>query len=140
MDKKFQITLHDTHEYGVETADATMVLFGTLEVTPGTVRIVYREEEGDLAGCTTEVLCKDGSFVSVCRTGPYSTELIMEEGKRHNCQYETQYGTMLMGVYAENVDCNMADTGGYLEFTYNIDFDGDFVSRNTLHITVKETF
>ncbi|MBQ4460140.1 MAG: hypothetical protein II911_07055, partial [Clostridia bacterium] len=56
---KYMIRLQDKHEYEVETADATMYLFGDL------------------------VFDKDA---------------------------------------------------------YTIDFDGDFVSRNTLHLTVKETF
>ena len=77
---------------------------------------------------------------SIRRTGPYHTELIMEKGRRHSCLYSTEYGEVLMGVYAENIDSHMAETGGYLEFAYTIDFDGDFVSRNTLHLTVKETF
>ncbi len=131
--------IHDVHDYGVETADATMIVFGDLTFDEDGFRLTYREEEGDLAGCTTQVSYRNDGLVTVGRTGPFSTNLTMELGKRHNCRYETEYGTLLMGVYAEEVDTAMTKTGGHLKFTYNIDFDGDFISRNTLHITVKET-
>lgn len=132
--------IHDVHEYPVETADATMIVFGDVDFLDDGFRLTYREEEGDLAGCTTQVTCSGDELVSVSRTGPFSTNLTMERGKRHHCQYETEFGTMLMGVFAEEVDAEMDVHGGHLNFVYNIDFDGDFISRNTLHITVKETF
>lgn len=134
------IRIHDVHEYEVETADATTILFGELQCFEDSFRITYVENEGDLAGCTTVVTCKDDNKVSICRTGPWNTDLYMEVGKRHNCQYETEFGSMFMGIYAEHIAADMSETGGTLDFTYTIDMNGDFVSRNTLHITVKETF
>lgn len=134
------IRIHDVHEYEVEKGETTVFVFGDLVFSEDGYRIVYREESGDMAGCTTTITCKEGREVSVHREGPYQTELIMELGRRHSCQYQTEYGSMLMGIYADKVDSHMAETGGYLEFAYNIDFDGDFVSHNTLHVTVKETF
>lgn len=134
------IRLQDKHEYEVETADATMYLFGDLVFDKDAYTITYKDEAGDLAGCTTAITCTDGNEVSIRRTGPYQTEIILEKGRRHSSLYSTEYGDVLMGVYAERVDSHMAETGGYLEFAYTIDFDGDFVSRNTLHLTVKETF
>ena len=137
---KYMIRLHDIHNYELETADATTILFGDLTFFEDGYKITYKESEGDLAGCTTVITCKGGTEVSICRTGPYCTDLYMEVGKRHNCQYETEFGSMLMGVFAESVASDMTETGGTLDFTYNLDIGGDFVSRNTLHITVKETF
>lgn len=139
MAHKYMIRLHDKHEYEVETADATMYLFGDMVFEKDAYTITYKDESGDLAGCTTHITCKEGSEVSIRRTGPYTTELVMEEGRRHSCLYSTEYGEVLMGVYAENVSSKMDENGGDLEFAYTIDFDGDFVSRNTLHLTVKET-
>ena len=138
MKPTYQITLRDVHEYEVERADATMKLFGTLEFFDDRFSITYREEEGDLAGCTTVVTCVDGSLVTVCRTGPFETELTIEQGRRHTTLYNTEYGSMLMGVYGESVESAMDETGGKLDFTYTIDISGDFVSRNHLQITVKE--
>ena len=131
--------IHDVHEYGEETADATMFVFGDLTFEPDGFRLTYREEEGDLAGCTTQVIYRNDDLVTVSRIGPVTTNLTMERGKRHHCRYETEYGTLLMGVFAETVETDMTEHGGELRFLYTIDFDGDFVSRNTLHITVKET-
>lgn len=140
MARKYMIRLHDIHEYELETADATTTLFGALECSGDTFKITYQESEGDLAGCTIVVTCKGDREVSICRTGPYCTDLYMEVGKRHNCQYETEFGSMFMGICAEHIASDMTETGGTLDFTYSIDMNGDFVSRNTLHITVKETF
>ncbi|MBQ8470041.1 MAG: DUF1934 domain-containing protein [Clostridia bacterium] len=140
MAHKFMIRIHDVHEYEVEKAETTVYVFGDLELSEESYRITYREESGDLAGCTTTITCIGGKEVSVHREGPFRTDLTMELGRRHSCQYQTEYGSMLMGIFADKVDSHMAETGGYLEFAYNIDFDGDFVSHNILHVTVKETF
>ncbi len=82
------IRLHDKHEYEVETADATMYLFGDLAFDKDAYTITYKDEAGDLAGCTTAITCR-GDEVSIRRTGPYHTELIMEKGRRHSCLYST---------------------------------------------------
>lgn len=134
------IRIRDVHEYDEDQGEATVIVFGDLAFDEDGYHITYREESGDLAGCMTTITCKGGKEVSVHREGPYQTDLIMELGRRHSCQYQTEYGSLLMGIYADKVESQMAETGGYLEFAYNIDFNGDFVSRNTLHVTVKETF
>ena len=48
---KYMIRLHDKHEYEVETADATMYLFGDLAFDKDAYTITYKDEAGDLAGC-----------------------------------------------------------------------------------------
>lgn len=134
------IRIHDVHEYEENRAESTIYVFGQLFMEDDGYRIVYREESGDMAGCTTTITCTGGKEVSVRREGPYRTDLTMEEGRRHSSHYSTEYGDLLLGIFAESVDSQMSETGGYLEFTYSIDYNGDFVSRNILHITVKETF
>ena len=140
MAHKYKIRIHDIHEYEVDKAETTFYVFGELLFEEDGYRIVYEEMAGDLAGCTTTICCSNDREVTVHREGPFQTDLSMEPGRRHHCFYRTEFGDMLIGVYAEAVESDMTERGGDLSFTYNIDYNGDFVSRNILHITVKETF
>ncbi|MEG2016389.1 MAG: DUF1934 domain-containing protein [Oscillospiraceae bacterium] len=72
------------------------------------------------------------------RTGSYTSELIIEQDKRHACHYSTPYGDFMMGIYAKRVDSDMKSSGGTLSFEYTIDFNSDYASKNQLTINVKE--
>ena len=132
--------IRDEHDYGAERGEGTKIVFGELTFPEDGFCLRYEEAEGDLAGCTTHLTCTGSTLVSVVRTGPVATELTVEPGRRHSCPYETEYGTLLLGVTGEQVEADLDEQGGELRFSYTIDHDGDIVARNTLHITVKETF
>lgn len=134
------IRVRDIHEQGGAREEATSIFFGTYTCEGDVRAVTYEELAGAFAGSTVQITCTGGNEVSVLRDGPHPTELVIERGRRHVCQYDTDYGSILMGVFGESVDCDMTGTGGTLSFTYTIDTDGSFVTRNTLQITVKETF
>ena len=72
------------------------------------------------------------------REGNYTSELIIEQDKRHNCYYSTPFGDFMMGIYAKRVDSNMKSDGGTLSLEYTLDFNSDLASKNQLTINVKE--
>ena len=79
----------------------------------------------------------NGNCVSMVRTGSFNTEMTIEMGKRHNCQYQSPFGSMLIGISAQKVASDITDGKGTLELRYTIDFYGGVASENELIITLE---
>ena len=104
--------------------------------------ITYKETETTgYEGCTTTLkIAADGTRVAMLRFGKgggAGTQLVIEKGKRNLCHYETGYGSMTLGVTADEIDCALNERGGSARFSYLLDADSaDLVSRNRLEVTV----
>ena len=138
MKKDVIIELVDRHETDGESEGAKITSVATFEGGEDDYTIQY-SESGDLEGCTVSLNVKDKNTVTMTRTGKaYSTQLIMEQGKRHNCFYSTPAGELMLGVYAKSVQSTVCDAEGVLKFSYTLDFNSDLVSENELVIKVKK--
>ena len=63
--------------------------------------------------------------------------LLIEKGKRNLCHYETGYGSMTLGVTADEIECGLTEKGGTAKFGYLLDANSaELVSRNRLEVTV----
>ena len=108
----------------------------------GSYYVTYRETETTgYEGCTTTLkIAADGSRVVMLRFGKGSgagTQLLIEKGRRNLCHYETGYGSMTLGVTADEIDCQLTEKGGVARFGYLLDADSaELVSRNRLEVTV----
>lgn len=137
MKKNIKIDILDCHDNDGDVLDMEMSTFGTLECMDDEYQITYTEHGSELEGCVTSLKVK-GTCVTMTRTGQYTSELIIEQDKRHNCHYSTPFGDFMMGVYAKKVESDMRKDGGTLSFEYTIDFNADFASKNQLTINFKE--
>ena len=112
----------------------------------GSYYITYKETDKETEttgyeGCTTTLkIAADGSRVAMLRFGKgggADTQLLIEKGKRNLCHYETGYGSMTLGVTADEIECGLTEKGGTARFGYLLDANSaDLVSRNRLEVTV----
>ena len=115
---------------------------GTFTLKGGGYYLTYKETETTgYEGCTTTLkIAADGSRVAMLRFGRgggAGTQLVIEKGRRNLCHYETGYGSMTLGVTADEIVCDLTEKGGKACFSYLIDTNNaDFVSRNSLEVTV----
>jgi uncharacterized beta-barrel protein YwiB (DUF1934 family) len=84
------------------------------------------------------VIRVDEDMVTISRTGPQRSRLLLQKGKRHQCIYETVAGTLSIGVFTKTLHSTLRENGGTLEVSYTLDFNTDLVSENRFHITVEE--
>jgi len=138
FEKKYRITINDKHITSGEQTESETELMGNLSVQKNGYEIRYMEHTGDMAGTTTKIFVDEPNKVRLTRGGLFQTDLILELKKRHNCCYETPYGTLIMGVYAHRIDSNMNPDGGDLEFSYSLDVGGGEVLENELKISVRK--
>jgi uncharacterized beta-barrel protein YwiB (DUF1934 family) len=69
--------------------------------------------------------------------GNSPTSLIIEKGKKHHCHYGTPYGDFMVGISADDVRCNLDESGGDMYFKYTIDVNSTLMSVNEMFINFE---
>ena len=139
LKENFIIRIKSRIEQRDDTESVELMTRGSLTLRGGSYYITYRETETTgYEGCVTTLkLAADGSRVAMLRFGPANTQLLIEKGRRNLCHYETGYGSMTLGVTADEIDCALTEDGGTATFSYLLDAGtAELVSRNCLEVTV----
>ncbi len=139
MKKDVLITLVGTQDNDGEKDKVELITEGSMYKKGDTYYITYKESElTGMEGTTTTVKVQDKK-VTILRFGTNNTQLIFESGKHHVCCYDTMYGAISVGVWAQNVKVDLDDDGGEIYADYSIDVDNNLVGKNNFHLMVKES-
>ena len=117
-----------------------IMTYGSLVKKGDTYYITYKETQTiGFEGCTTTIkIAEDGSRVALLRFGRANSQLLIERDRRNLCHYETEVGSLTLGVTGDGIDCKLTEKGGSAAFSYLLDADdARIVSRNTLEMTVQ---
>ena len=140
MKENYLITIEGNITMDGDTDSVSLTTLGSYQMKNGKYYIVYKETEATgFAGCTTTLkIAADGSRVAMLRFGPAPSQLIIEKGTRHLCHYETGFGSMTLGVSADEIRHDLTAEGGTAEFSYVLDSGNEaFISRNAVRVTVS---
>lgn len=125
-------------EDGIEPGEVTLNTTGSYTERGGVRFIAYREyDEENPKISHTAVLKVEPGKVTMMRSGS-TTRLILEEGRRHLCLYDTGFGAFSVGVFTSRLDTTLTGKGGKLSVQYTLDIDSNLSSRNELEIEVKQ--
>ncbi|MCH3972642.1 MAG: DUF1934 domain-containing protein [Oscillospiraceae bacterium] len=139
MEENYLISIRGRQLVDDETGEIEITAFGSYIKKDDKRFITYKEYDEDTNRSRTSVLKIEGDrCVTLMRGGMDGTRLILENGKRHMCQYATEYGQMMLGVFTSSVDNQLTDEGGRLTVTYTLDLNANLSSVNEIAITVKE--
>ena len=138
---KALITITGRQQYDDDKDQVEMKTIGTVEQDDENYIIRYNEE---LENSTMPIrarlnIAKDESKVEMIKSGPYSSCLIIEKSKRHLCNYGTEYGDMLMGIFGREVENAYNDNEGTFKFSYDIDINGAISAQNDVTIEFRLT-
>ena len=75
--------------------------------------------------------------ISLLRHGGGDSSLVVEQGVRHQCCYDTGYGSMLIGVSGRSIENDITDDGGCVHFQYSLDINTILTSIHDIYVTVK---
>ena len=100
--------------------------------------IEYIENNEETGPEETTISIFNNDTVSIVRNGQFSSEMMVEKGKRHHTFYKTPYGELTMGIYGNQVDWSRDENGAVLKMRYSLDFNNGFVSENTMIIYIEE--
>lgn len=136
---KALITIIGHQKFDDEKDQVEMKTVGTFEHDDDNYIIRYNEElENSTAPLRAKLnIAKDESKVEMIKSGAYSSCLIIEKSKRHLCNYGTEYGDMLMGIFGREIETEFNETEGTFKFSYDIDINGAISSQNDVIIKFR---
>ena len=101
--------------------------------------ITYKDmQESGEEEVTTTLKVEGNKRVTMTKRGSNKSHLILEQGQRHLCKYDTGFGDVLVGIFAERIQSDMSSDGVKLDLKYTLDVNSDLASHNEINITVKE--
>lgn len=101
--------------------------------------ITYEESEATgFQGAKTTLKVEGDRRVTMIRSGSNRSQLIIENGTRHQCYYDTGYGSWTVGVSGSSIVSQLTDQGGNLTLRYSLDINTALASENELYIQVEE--
>lgn len=124
-------------EDNMEPGEITLRTTGTYVERGGARFIAYREYDADNPKITyTSVLKLEPGRLTMMRAGS-ATRLILEEGRRHLCLYDTGFGTLSVGVFTSRLESSLDRRGGRLNVEYTLDIDSNLSSCNEIEVVIK---
>ena len=120
---------------------------GTIELTTdgefgfkdGEYVISYDENQMMSDGSKVKtIVTVSGDSVTLERSGAVKSRMTIQKGVRNVCYYRTPHGDLVLGIYGDEMECDLSEKGGRIKMAYNIDSDLKPISRNVVDITVRE--
>ena len=127
----------DYADFPEGSGEITLNTTGSYTRRGGARFIAYKEydEETPKVSCTSVLKVEPGK-VTMMRSGS-ATRLILEQGKRHLCLYDTGYGTMTVGVFTSSLSSSLGEQGGRIDIQYTLDIDSNLSSSNEITVEIK---
>lgn len=111
---------------------------GQYYVTEGSFVITYDETEATGFDGSQTSLEVWSERVVMQRIGQASSQLVIEQGVRHQCYYNVGVGEMMIGVSGRQVKNTLDERGGNLYFAYSLDINSMEASENEMYIHIQE--
>lgn len=116
-----------------------LVTDGVFKYENGQGSFSYMESElTGLEGTKTSFSFGGPLGVVITREGTTNSQMIFEEGQKHNFLYDTPFGAATMGVNTKRIYMGMDESGGDLEIDYLVDYQQSLIGDNNFKINVRE--
>lgn len=110
---------------------------GTMELKDGGWEISYEETElTGMAGVTTTFRVEPGT-VTLRRTGKLRSEMVFQQGVRHESLYQLDFGALLMAVTAKQVYFDIVPDGGVIDIVYSIEIENSAAGLVDYHLDIR---
>ncbi|MBE6914300.1 MAG: DUF1934 domain-containing protein [Ruminococcaceae bacterium] len=138
MSKEVLITIHSTQNVDGDPAAAELITQGTYDYSAEAIRITYMESELTGLDGTKTMYHISPEQVILSRCGAVNSQMIFRRGEKQKFRYQTNFGTLSLGLDTHRLLCELDEHGGSMEIEYDIDFEHAFLSRNKFNINVRE--
>lgn len=138
MKREVVLNIRGRQSYDGQDPDVIeLVTEGTMEFVDGGWDISYEETElTGMEGVTTTFRVEPGK-VTLRRTGKLRSEMIFQEGVRHESLYQLEFGALLMTVTAKYVFFDIVPDGGMIDLTYSIDIENSTAGQVDYHLDIR---
>ena len=121
---------------GQEPDVIELVTDGTMAFTDGGWDISYEETElTGLAGVTTTFRVEPERVI-LRRTGKLRSEMMFQQGVRHESLYKLDFGALMMAVTAKLVFFDIVSDGGVIDLMYDIEIENSAAGQVDYHLDI----
>lgn len=138
MKKEVLIKIKGTQIIDDESDSVEIFTVGNFYKRNGNYYISYEESEEGQNGVRTTLKVENNDKVTMMRSGSNKSQLIIENGIRHLCHYETGFGDMMIGISGSNILSRLHDNGGDVIFKYSMDINSLLASENEVYVNIEE--
>ena len=136
MENNYIITVVGKQTVDGESDKIEVITEGDIRETGDKLVITYPEyPEDDPQKKTDTTVTLDGGILSIERKGEMSSHLILEQGKRHECLYQTPFGALPLTTNASRYHAALSAAGGQADVCYTLKAGSD-CSSHRLTFTV----
>ena len=133
------LEIKSTQEIDGQSDNTEFVSYGKYLYSEKGVEVTYDESVAlGVDNVTTNLTVDKNGVVKIIRNNGDFGCLVVEEGKRHLCQYHTAYGNLMIGIYGNKVENELKSDGGNLTLIYSIEVNSGLLSRNKVEIKIRE--
>lgn len=139
MKKEVILSIRGRQAYMDQEPDVIeLVTSGTLEYRDGGWDICY--EETDLTGLTgvTTTFRIEQDRIILSRTGKLHSEMIFQEGVRHDSLYQMEFGALMITVCASRIIVQIDSHGGMVDLVYGIEIEQSTAGTVDYHLEIRE--
>ena len=122
---------------GQEPEVIELMTEGTMEFRDGGWDISYEETElTGLAGVTTTFRVEPEREI-LRRTGKLRSEMMFQQGVRHESLYKLDFGALMMAVTAKLVFFDIVSDGGVIDLMYDIEIENSAAGQVDYHLDIR---
>jgi len=140
MKQNVLITLRGTQQYGNDKPETIeLITHGVMQERNGKYSISYEETElTGTTGVTTTFFIPNPKRVVLSRDGAIRSKMIFVEGQKDEALYDLGFGSLMIGICAHSIQCDLTPEGGRLRIDYTVEIEQSHTSHNNyeLQITV----
>ena len=114
-----------------------LVTEGTLQQTTDGWIVSY--EESDLTGMlgVTTTFTVEDRKLTLTRTGKLNSQMVFQEGIRHDSLYQMEFGALMLSVCARTIQVNLTAAGGTIDLSYGIEIEQSEAGVIDYHLDIK---
>ena len=141
MAKDVLVSIKGTQIIDGEKDTVEMITAGTWYEKNGKQYLLYEESYEEVQVTTKNTLKITPELIEVSKKGVVSSKMIYELGKKHQTNYMTPMGMIVLGITTVDIFVEADADTLRVEIKYAMEMNGQFVSNNTMEIqaTVKGT-
>ena len=123
---------------GQEPDSIELVTAGTMEQIPGGWELSYQESDlTGLDGVLTTFRVEQGK-ITLTREGKLRSQMVFQEGVRHESLYQMEFGALMLSVCATRVSYDLTEAGGTVDLSYRIEIEQTSAGVIDYHLEIRK--
>lgn len=106
---------------------------GTVREINGKIYIAYSDYENNEV-CKCIIKAENDERLTIIKNGRVCSKIILEKGKKHYCPYTLKEGTLMLGVFTDDIGIEYSEKSCNINLRYALDMNSQFIGTNELSI------